>query len=103
MDREHASPEREDAPPTLVGPVQIIVDGIEGNVARVELPDGTIADWDLASLPHGIREGDVVRLHVEHGDLEMEIDHGGTARRRADAQAQLDAMNSAGPTGEIDL
>ncbi|MDL2343455.1 DUF3006 domain-containing protein [Deinococcus sp. MIMF12] len=103
MDPEHARPEHDDAPPTLAGPTWITVDGVEGSVARVELPDGTTADWDLASLPGGIQEGDVVRLHVEHGDLEIEIDHAETARRRTAAQSQLDALNSAAPTGEIDL
>ncbi|WP_227978747.1 DUF3006 domain-containing protein [Deinococcus terrestris] len=103
MDREHPTPPREDAPPTLAGPMHLVVDGIEGTVARVELPDGTTADWDLASLPRGVREGDVVRLHVEHGDLEIEIDHAETARRRGEAQAQLDALNQATPGGEIDL
>lgn len=103
MDHEHRLPEREDAPPTLAGPTQIVVDGIEGSVARVELPDGTTADWDLASLPRGVREGDVVRLHVEDGDLEMEVDHQETARRRGEAQTQLDTLNQAKPTGELDL
>lgn len=103
MDHEHSLPERDDAPPTLAGPTHITVDGIEGSVARVELPDGTTADWDLASLPRGVREGDVVRLHAQDGDLEIDIDHQETARRRAAAQAQLDALNSSAPTGEIDL
>ncbi|MDL2342530.1 MULTISPECIES: DUF3006 domain-containing protein [Deinococcus] len=103
MNRDHSSHDRDDTPPTLAGPTQITVDGIEGNVARIELPDGTTADWDLASLPRGVREGDVVRLHVEHGDLEIEIDHAATTRRRTAAQSQLDAMNRAAPTGEIDL
>lgn len=103
MDRELPTPPREDAPPTLAGPSHLVVDGIEGSVARVELPDGTTADWDLASLPRGVREGDVVRLHVEDGDLEMEVDHQETARRRGEAQAQLDALNQVKPTGELDL
>ena len=85
-------------------PSHVTIDGIEGRLARVELPDGTTEDWSLASLPAGVREGDVVRLHVEGGDLEMEINHAETRRRRQGAQAQLDALNRPAPTGEeIDL
>lgn len=72
-------------------------------LVQVEVLDGTTADWDLASLPRGVREGDVVRLHVEDGDLEIEIDHEETNRRRGEAQAQLDALNRPMPGGEIDL
>ncbi|KQR00064.1 DUF3006 domain-containing protein [Deinococcus sp. Leaf326] len=85
-------------------PSLVTVDGIEGRLARVELPDGTTEDWSLASLPTGVREGDVVRLHVEGGDLEMEIDHAETAQRRQGAQAQLNALNRPASVGEeIDL
>ena len=85
-------------------PSLVTIDGIEGRLARVELPDGTTEDWSLANLPAGVREGDVVRLHVGGGDLEMEIDHVATGRRRQGAQAQLDALNRPGRVGEeIDL
>ena len=95
-----ASTDAETSPP-MTGTVT--VDGIEGKVARVELPDGTTADWDLASLPKGVKEGDVVMLHLEGGDLEMEIDHGETKRRREQAKAQMDALNQEPPAGEITL
>ncbi|GAA3836737.1 DUF3006 domain-containing protein [Deinococcus aetherius] len=86
---------------TLTG--RVIVDGIEGNLARVELEDGQTEDWPLASLPGNVREGDVLRLHLEGGDLTVEIDHGATRERREAAQAQLDALNGVAPVGEIDL
>lgn len=81
----------------------LTVDGIEGRYARVELDDGTVEDWPLSRLPRGVREGDVVSLHVEGGDLSMEIDHEATRERRHAAQSQLDALNQAAPVGEINL
>lgn len=81
----------------------VTVDGIEGQWARVELPDGTTEDWALASLPKGVREGDVIRSEVVDGDLELEIDHAETSRRRQGAQARLDTLNQAAPDGEITL
>lgn len=81
----------------------VTVDGIEGRVARVELPDGTTEDWSLASLPKGVKEGDVVRVYVEDGDLEAEVDHAETRRHREKAQAKLDALNQEPPVGEITL
>lgn len=34
----------------------VTIDGIEGKHARVELPDGTTADWLLSILPEGVKE-----------------------------------------------
>lgn len=87
--------------PVLTG--FLIVDAIEGRSARVEREDGETEDWSLASLPRGVREGDVLRVRVEDGDLTVEIDHATTRARRQAAQAQLDALNQAAPAGEIDL
>ncbi len=81
----------------------VVVDGIEGQWARVELPDGTTEDWALASLPKGVKEGDVIRLEVTNGDLDLEIDQEETSRRRRGAQARLDTLNQAAPDGEITL
>lgn len=72
-------------------------------MARVELADGTTEDWRLASLPRGVKEGDVVRIHVEGGDVELEIDHAETRRRRTSAQAELLALNAQAPAGDLDL
>ncbi|WP_241899790.1 hypothetical protein [Deinococcus sp. UR1] len=42
----------DDAPDDLMShPSFVMVDGLEGRLARVELPDGTTEDWPLASLP----------------------------------------------------
>lgn len=81
----------------------LIVDALEGGLARVEREDGHTEDWPLASLPCGVREGDVIRLSVTGGDLEIEIDHAETQRRHTEAQQQLDALNQTAPGGEIDL
>lgn len=80
-----------------------VVDALEGRLARVELDDGQVVDLPLASLPGGVREGDVLRMEEEDGDFTLEIDHAETARRRTVAQAQLDALNRTAPGGEIDL
>jgi len=81
----------------------LIVDAIEGRYARVEREDGALEDWSLASLPCGVKEGDIIRLHVDGGDLEMEIDHEATHARRQQAQVQLDSLNAAAPAGNLDL
>ncbi|WP_216322776.1 DUF3006 domain-containing protein [Deinococcus aestuarii] len=80
-----------------------VVDGLEGHLARVELEDGEIVDMALASLPRGVKEGDVLRVVVEGGDFSLELDPAETARRRTSAQAALNALNMAAPGGEIDL
>lgn len=93
----------ESQPHEELGVSHVVVDDIEGQYARVELPDGTTEDWSLASLPRGVREGDVIRIDVQGGDVEMEIDHAETERRRTGAQAQLTALNAQAPTGDLDL
>ncbi|EYB68878.1 hypothetical protein DEIPH_ctg014orf0005 [Deinococcus phoenicis] len=80
-----------------------VIDGIEGHFARVELEDGETVDMALASLPRGVREGDVIRVHLADGDFTLEIDHAETQRQREAAQTQLDALNRTAPAGEIDL
>ncbi|MBZ9715946.1 DUF3006 domain-containing protein [Deinococcus multiflagellatus] len=87
--------------PVLTG--TLIVDAIEGRFARVERENGATEDWPLASLPCGVREGDLVRVTVDGGDLEMEIDHEATRARRAQAQQDLDTLNAASPDGALDL
>lgn len=84
-------------------PAFMTVDGLEGTQARVELPDGSREVWSLASLPKGIQEGDVVRLTVTGGDLDMEIDHARTQAQRAASRAVLDALNAGAPSGDVDL
>ncbi|MDV6376390.1 DUF3006 domain-containing protein [Deinococcus arenicola] len=93
----------EPQPPEELGVSRIIVDGIEGKYARVELPDGTTEDWSLANLPRGVKEGDVIHIDVQGGDVEMEVDHAETDRRRTGAQEQLTALNAQAPTGDLDL
>ncbi|BDP43327.1 hypothetical protein DAETH_32960 (plasmid) [Deinococcus aetherius] len=87
--------------PMLTG--RLTVDALEGHLARVEREDGSLQDWPLTSLPRGVREGDVLRWHVEGRHLTFEIDLEGTRERRQAAQAQLDALNGAVPAGEINL
>ncbi|MBB6015966.1 DUF3006 domain-containing protein [Deinococcus radiopugnans] len=86
-----------------LGVSYVVVDGIEGRMARVELPDGGTEDWRLASLPSGVQEGDVIRIDVQAGDVEIKIDHEETDRRHALGQRQLDALNAGTPDGDINL
>ncbi|CAM3517419.1 DUF3006 domain-containing protein [Deinococcus saxicola] len=86
-----------------LGISHITIDGIEGQMARVELPDGTTQDWRLSSLPKGVREGDVIKIDVQGGDVDIEIDHEETDRRLALGQRQLDRLNAKAPDGDLDL
>lgn len=81
----------------------VTVDGIEGEYARVELPDGTTEAWSLAGMPEGVKEGDVLNVRAAEGHFEMQIDHEETRSRRKKAQERLDEVNAEQPTGEIDL
>ncbi len=85
-------------------PEHVTIDGLEGDKARVELPDGTTIDWDRASLPEGAREGDLIRVTGEGSEQRLEIDHAATQAAQADAQSKLDALNGeALSASEIDL
>ena len=48
-------------------------------------------------------EDDLRRELVRDVDLDLEIDHAETQRRRQGAQARLDTLNQAAPDGEITL
>lgn len=80
----------------------VTVDGIEGDLARIELPDGTTADWPLSILPEGVQEGDVLRLSVVGGS-ELTVDAPETQRRRKKAQDTLTELNADAPKGDLDL
>ncbi|MFB9995127.1 DUF3006 domain-containing protein [Deinococcus oregonensis] len=71
----------------------LTVDALEGQVARVELQDGTTVDLHLTSLPKGVREGDVLQLTIKGGDLEIRLDTAATRDRHQQAQAELDTLN----------
>ena len=77
----------------------ITIDGLEGDYARVELPDGTTEDRKVDRLPAGVKEGDVLR----ETDAGLEIDHKGTRSRKKKAQTKLDEVNEEEPAGEIRL
>lgn len=92
-----------DEPKSEATPTSVTIDGIEGEKVRVELPDGSTADWDIASLPTGVKEGDVVQVKGKGEHQTFEIDHQETAQRKDKAQTDLDALNQHIPKGEIDL
>ncbi|UBV45182.1 DUF3006 domain-containing protein (plasmid) [Deinococcus taeanensis] len=81
----------------------VTIDGIEGAFARVELADGTLADWRLEELPVGVKEGDVLEVRLRGGERHVRVDRGETRRRKASARQALTALNEGAPTGEIDL
>lgn len=80
-------------------PKTAIVDGLEGDQARIEDAPGRTHDAPVKDLPEGVREGDVLR----EVDGKLEIDHAETKRRRDKAQTELDAVNTEQPAGELDL
>ncbi|MBB5379289.1 hypothetical protein HNQ07_004804 [Deinococcus metalli] len=84
-------------------PTRVVIDALEGDKARVELPDGTTADWDRASLPTGVREGDVIRIEGEGKDQTFSIEAQETEARRTQTQSDLDALNAGPTTGELKL
>ena len=91
------------APNEEQAPTRVVIDALEGDKARVELPDGTTADWDRASLPSGAREGDVIRIQGVGKDQTFTIDVQETQARLKTAQSDLDTLNADSPTGELKL
>ncbi|WP_291426377.1 DUF3006 domain-containing protein [Deinococcus sp.] len=86
------------------------VDGIEetpqGQVARIELPDGTTRDIDLTALPEGLQEGDLLAVEPHPDGLKLTILHEETSVARQQAQSRLGALNAAAaadPDKEITL
>lgn len=84
-------------------PSHVTVDAIEGHLARVELPGGHTEDWPLSRLPKGVKEGDVLRLELDGGDLSITRDEAQTQARREQAQAMLDELNRPAPDGDLEL
>ena len=81
----------------------VIVDGLEGVRAQVELTDGTVEIWNLSDLPRNVQEGDVVHVHVQDGQRHVQIDRAETRRRTQHAQAELTDLNAGSPDGEVNL
>jgi len=100
-----------DAPATPT-PERWTVDALEdtprGPVARLERPDGETVDVPARHLPDGVREGDLLAVQDGPDGVSFRALPRETRERRAQAQAQLDALNARqGPPtsdqGEIDL
>ncbi len=81
----------------------VIVDGLEGERARVELADGAIETWHLSDLPRDVQEGDVLHVRVQDGQRHGRIDRSETRRRTQHAQAALTDLNAGSPDGEVNL
>lgn len=94
---------KDDRPDAPLQTEYVTVDALEGKYARVELPDGTTADWLISTLPKGVKEGDVLAVSGDDSDLHIVIDHTVTRERQQRAQSQLDALNQDAPGGEINL
>ena len=69
---------------------------------RPKIEPGLTADWEKASLPEGVKEGDVIRIEGTGEEQHLSLDEHETQQRREQAQAELDALNKR-PQGEIDL
>lgn len=80
-------------------PERIVVDGIEGNQARIEQAEGETKDIEVKALPKDATEGDILK----EVDGKLEVDQAETARVQKEAQGKLDALNKAPASKEIDL
>jgi hypothetical protein len=76
----------------------LIVDAVEGDVARVELDGGRMLDLPIGWLPTGVGEGQVLRVLVTgDGQLSIAVDVDETERRLRENQALLDSITSKPP------
>jgi hypothetical protein len=76
----------------------LIVDAVEGDVARVELDGGRMLDLPCGWLPAGVGEGQVLRVEVTgDGQLSFAVDMEETERRRRENQELLDSITSKPP------
>jgi len=72
-----------------------VIDSTEEGIASVEVDGATMITVPLALLPHGVRQGDVLRVHVaptasgERSGISFEIDADATAQARARSAAQV--------------
>ncbi len=55
------------------------VDRIEGEIAKVENPDGSFTDIPLSALPSPLREGDILLFEEESGFI---VDKTATTERK---------------------
>ena len=79
---------------------QLIVDSISGRISRLETAVGELIEVPSGWLPHGCREGDVLRLSVETGGtdtvLRVSVDLESTAERRNRVRGKLDELRKRG-------
>lgn len=52
----------------------MIIDRFEGEFAVVELLDKTFINIPLSELPKGSKEGDVLKLRIDHKEMEKRND-----------------------------
>lgn len=72
-----------------------VIDQIESGVASIEVDGNTIISFPRASLPKGVKEGDVLRVTIV-------ADPGELTKRLADSAAQI-ARGGKGGKGNIAL
>lgn len=48
---------------------------VRAGVATVQLPDTSVEEWSVASLPGGVMPGDRVGVTVDGGDLDVVLLH----------------------------
>ena len=77
-----------------------VIDSIEEHMASIEIEGGALITLPQSQLPHGAREGDVLRVM-------MDIDAAGTTQAVADSAAQVkqasDTSRKRDPGGNIKL
>ena len=84
----------------MVVPATLIIDSIEGDLAKIELDDKVFIDVPTSWLPAGIQEGDHIQVKVVgDGDVRFSIDKAGTQKAREQVQAAFDAVTTDPPEG----
>lgn len=72
---------------------RLVIDALEGDLARVELASGRVLDLPRAWLPRAAREGDHVAVEVvSDGTVHFAVDAEATSLARREAGELLDSV-----------
>ncbi len=83
--------------------MQVVIDSIEAEVARVESADGSVYAIPHSWIPTNAKEGDVLRLELtssadgETTELRLRVDSGATEERRRKVRAKLNRLRERKP------
>jgi hypothetical protein len=85
----------------------VVLDRIEGPTAVLIDDDGRQTALPFDRLPKGTKEGDVLRVPLDHAErpdwFNGVVDPAETERRRAEARAALERLQQRDPGGDVTL